>query len=308
MYTSIASVIHWTLFIGRRLLSVIGFCILVCGLSACVSKKKYDELAAAKNASDQALAETQADTRMLEERSQRESMMLQEQISLLEEKVMDMEQQVAILNSSQSSSGTPADGYIGTYPILEKIPYFPENSSPLIDYSHYFRENNLDKAYFELLRKLCKKGFNKSSLYLHFDPNAKELKGVIVLTHPEILDDKGKRLKFYQVNTGILDDLASGARSLQNRIRGRSEAIRCFMINIKIQPMKIQNYTSEPEPDAASDITHAWQGGGSIFDLAGQIHLQQPVTKVIGQVFYLGDDRHKDDYLDHLKYLFNDNP
>lgn len=51
----------------RLLLAALMFCLVAGSVTSCVSKKKYDELAASKEATDQALAETQAQVKTLQE-------------------------------------------------------------------------------------------------------------------------------------------------------------------------------------------------------------------------------------------------
>ena len=49
----------------RQIVNLLIFCLAVGTFQSCVSKKKYDELVAAKEATDQALAETQSDLKKL---------------------------------------------------------------------------------------------------------------------------------------------------------------------------------------------------------------------------------------------------
>ena len=51
----------------RQIVNLLIFCLAVGTFQSCVSKKKYDELVAAKEATDQALAETQANLKTLQE-------------------------------------------------------------------------------------------------------------------------------------------------------------------------------------------------------------------------------------------------
>ncbi|MEQ8705663.1 MAG: OmpA family protein [Phaeodactylibacter sp.] len=75
----------------RLIVKLLIFTLAIGSLQSCVSKKKYDELAAAKEATDQALAETQAKVKTLEE----EKAALQEEFEAtkaeMEGKMSDME-------------------------------------------------------------------------------------------------------------------------------------------------------------------------------------------------------------------------
>lgn len=51
----------------RQIVNLLIFCLAVGTFQSCVSKKKYDELVAAKEATDQALAETQSNLKTLQE-------------------------------------------------------------------------------------------------------------------------------------------------------------------------------------------------------------------------------------------------
>ncbi|MCB0614291.1 MAG: flagellar motor protein MotB, partial [Phaeodactylibacter sp.] len=51
----------------RLIVKLLIFTLAIGSLQSCVSKKKYDELLAAKERTDQALAETQAKVKSLEE-------------------------------------------------------------------------------------------------------------------------------------------------------------------------------------------------------------------------------------------------
>lgn len=54
----------------RLILNLVALCLLVGSFQSCVSSKKYNELEAAKEATDQALAETQAQVQNLQEENQ----------------------------------------------------------------------------------------------------------------------------------------------------------------------------------------------------------------------------------------------
>ncbi len=86
----------------RLIVKLLIFTLAIGSLQSCVSKKKYDELAAAKEATDQALAETQAKVKTLEE----EKAALQEEFEStkaeMEGKLSDMEGKMANMESQMS--------------------------------------------------------------------------------------------------------------------------------------------------------------------------------------------------------------
>lgn len=86
----------------RLIVKLLIFTLAIGSLQSCVSKKKYDELAAAKEATDQALAETQASLKTLEE----EKAALQEEFETtkaeMEGKISDMEGKMANMESKMS--------------------------------------------------------------------------------------------------------------------------------------------------------------------------------------------------------------
>jgi len=86
----------------RLIVKLLIFTLAIGALQSCVSKKKYDELAAAKEATDQALAETQANLKTLEE----EKAALQEEFEAtkaeMEGKISDMEGKMANMESQMS--------------------------------------------------------------------------------------------------------------------------------------------------------------------------------------------------------------
>jgi len=86
----------------RLIVKLLIFTLAIGALQSCVSKKKYDELAAAKEATDQALAETQAKVKTLEE----EKAALQEEFEAtkaeMEGKLSNMEGKMANMESQMS--------------------------------------------------------------------------------------------------------------------------------------------------------------------------------------------------------------
>lgn len=86
----------------RLIVKLLIFTLAIGSLQSCVSKKKYDELAAAKEATDQALAETQAQLKTLEE----EKTALEEEFEStkaeLNGKISDMEGKMSSMESQMS--------------------------------------------------------------------------------------------------------------------------------------------------------------------------------------------------------------
>lgn len=82
------------------------FCLVAGSFTSCVSKKKYDELTASKEATDQALAETQAQVKTLQEDNEELQSKYEEDTQNLRNEIQsvrtDMEQQIASVNQELS--------------------------------------------------------------------------------------------------------------------------------------------------------------------------------------------------------------
>ena len=86
----------------RLIVKLLIFTLAIGALQSCVSKKKYDELAAAKEATDQALAETQANLKTLEEEKAALQAEFEATKAELNGKLSDMEGKMANMESQMS--------------------------------------------------------------------------------------------------------------------------------------------------------------------------------------------------------------
>ncbi|MCB0651376.1 MAG: OmpA family protein [Saprospiraceae bacterium] len=102
-----------------RIISKLFVFVLVVGLlSSCVSKKKYDELTAAKEATDQALAETQMQVKSLSEEKDALAADLQSTKTDLNGKISDLD---AKLNDATSKMGQMTEKLNMTQAELDKL-------------------------------------------------------------------------------------------------------------------------------------------------------------------------------------------
>ncbi len=86
----------------RLIVKLLIFTLAIGSLQSCVSKKKYDELAAAKEATDQALAETQAQLQTLEEEKAALEEEFQSTKAELNGKISDMESKMNSMESQMA--------------------------------------------------------------------------------------------------------------------------------------------------------------------------------------------------------------